>query len=93
MYNFSFQLYILFVLGGDGGVLPAAFGLMTGKTKNMYRDFWALIKQQCGPDVTPRTLCMDLEQASFLAFGEIFEVNGRTVDVQLCFFHFERALM
>ena len=38
---------------------------------------------------------MDLEQGAYLAFRDVFEVEGRTVDndIQFCYFHFERAIM
>ena len=70
-----------------------AFGLLSAKTKPLYKVFWKTIKEQLGPDVAPRTLVMDLEQGAYLAFRDIFEVEGRTVDIQFFYFHFERAIM
>ena len=55
--------------------------------------FWKTIREQYGPDVTPETLVMDLEQGAYLAFRNIFEVKSRTVDIQFFYFYFERAIM
>ena len=86
------QIYILYVQGPDGGALPCAFGLLSAKTKPLYRAFWNVIRDQCGPDVAPTTLLMDLEQGAYLSFREVFDVGGNAVDIQFCYFHFERAL-
>ena len=55
--------------------------------------FWKTIREQYGPDVTPETLVMDLEQGAYLAFRNIFEVKSRFVDIQFFYFYFERAIM
>ena len=83
------QVYIVFAEMASTKVIPAAFALLPGKSKEVYRKMWSVIFQHV-TEYIPETLLLDMEAAAANSFVEIF---GDTVDIVYCYFHWRKALI
>ena len=72
----------------NGRSIPAAFGLLPGKSTDIYSMFWNAIKEKVGSNVNARNLLVDFESANITAFQEMYP----DIDVTGCEFHFRKAI-
>ena len=89
---------MLYAQAQDGGMIPCAFGLLSSKTKVLYKKFWSCVQEALGPAVYPETILMDMEQGAIRAFEEVFirlqgEEEDREISIQFYLFHFQRAIL
>ena len=72
--------------------LPLAFGLLPGKSAQVYRHFWSSIKR-CAEETfnltcSPKRVFFDFEAAAISGFKEVFP----DVPIKLCRFHLSQSL-
>ena len=72
----------------SGRVVPAAFALLPGKGKPVYKRMWSELHHHVDGAI-PEDLMMDMEPAVASAFLEVF---GPAIRIIYCYFHVRKAL-
>jgi hypothetical protein len=83
-----YQLFTIFV-AREQYLFPVCFIIMTGKSKNLYIAVFNKLKSLV-PEFSPANIMADFEDASVLAFKEVY---GQSVEAEGCWFHFAQAVV
>ncbi|XP_055384937.1 uncharacterized protein LOC129614388 [Condylostylus longicornis] len=83
-----YQLYVLHFVK-NGAAHAAVFGLLTGKTVEMYTKFLQVTKEKFNISNRSRVVLVNFESAAINAFQAVFP-ESRLLG---CFFHFKQAII